>query len=58
MGSRLSAEEHCATIAGACDLALAGVQQMLVDRCKFSTAELAAFGGVRDRATAGNLPEK
>jgi hypothetical protein len=31
---------------------------MLVDRCKFSTAELAAFGGVRDRATAGNLPEK
>jgi hypothetical protein len=58
MSSGLAAEEYCATIAGAGDLALAGVEQMLVDRCKFCTAKLAAFCTVRDRATACNLPQK
>jgi hypothetical protein len=58
VGSGLAAEEHGAAIARAGNLALAWVEQMLVDRCKFGTAELATFGAVGDGATAGNLPQE
>jgi hypothetical protein len=58
MGSGLAAEEHGAPIAGAGDLALAWVEQMLVDRCEFGTAKLTAFGSVRDGSAAGNLSQK
>jgi hypothetical protein len=58
VGSGLAAEEHGAPIARAGNLALAWVEQMLVDGCEFGTAKLAAFGAVRDGATAGNLPQE
>jgi hypothetical protein len=58
VGSGLAAEEHGATIARAGDLALAWIEQMLVYRCKFGTAELATFGAVGEGATAGNLSQE
>jgi hypothetical protein len=56
VGSGLAAEEHGTTIARAGYLALAWIEQMLVDRRKFGTAELATFRAVGEGATAGNLP--
>jgi len=55
VGSGLTAEEHGAAITRAGDLALAWIEQMLVDGCEFGTAKLATFGAVGDGATAGNL---
>jgi hypothetical protein len=31
---------------------------MLVNRCEFGTAELAAFGAVGNGSAAGNLPQE
>jgi hypothetical protein len=53
--SGLAAEEHGASVTRAGNLALARIEQMLMDRSKFGTAELATFGAVGDGATAGNL---
>jgi hypothetical protein len=58
VGSGLAAEEHGTTIARAGDLTFARIEQMLVDRCEFGTAELATFGTVGEGATAGNLPKE
>jgi hypothetical protein len=58
VGSGLAAEEHGAPIARAGDLALAWIEQMLVDRCKFGSAELATFCAVGEWATAGNLSQE
>src|SRR5258705_464534 len=58
VSSGLAAEENSATIAGAGDLALARIEQMLVNGCEFGAAKFTAFGAVGDGATAGNLPQE
>ena len=58
VGSGLAAEEHGATVAGAGNLTLAMVQQMLVCRCYLDAAELAVFGVVGEGTTTGGLSQK